>query len=150
MPVTRSLHFTNEVRSVKDLKETCLGGSSGKSSVCMMFASLPLWGRPSLTLNIGCVCTCVLTALFCASRAAADDIDANVHISSCFDIGKPSLPPASSPGGPTVIFSQSAETLAGARSRCSTVATVAVCCDSVRLIMAKCAYVPEPKCTAES
>lgn len=97
-----------------------------------------------------CAYMCVQTGLFCASRAAADDIDAHVHISSCFDIGKPSLLPASSPGGLAVIFSHSAETLAGARSHCSTVATVAVCCDSVRSIAVKCAYVPGPKCTAET
>lgn len=69
------------------------------------------------------LCTCMWTALFYATsqRAAGDDIDTNVHISSRFDIETPSSPslrtlPSSPPPGQTN-FSHSAEMLARALLR---------------------------------
>lgn len=92
MPLTLLLS-TSEARSANHVKEARQGGSSGNvSCVRMMFAS-----RPSPTLNIGCMCR--------PGCSVQHDVDANVHISSCFDIGKPSLlPPPPPKGGHTHFF----------------------------------------------
>lgn len=127
MPVTRSLHFTNEARSAKDVK----GGASGWlpwKVICVrdVFASLPSWARPSQRPNVGRVCGHVLMTLMLMRAFPL------VLIS-----GSRRRLPRPSPSRPPTLHS--AETLAGARSRRSTVATVAVCCDSVRLIVCLCA-----------
>lgn len=59
----------------------------------------------------------------------------------------PPLPHRSSPGQ-TVIFPFDWNIGSSSFTLRSTVATVTVCCDSVRFVTAKCAYVPDQKCTA--
>lgn len=89
-----------------------------------------------LYMYVDCTVSC--------NHPAWEDSDANVHISSLLILRNHHRHHPPSPGQ-AVIFPFDWNIGSSSFTLCSTVATVTVCCDSVRFVMAKCAFSAWPE-----